>query len=299
MSGDRVAPLEPPAGAVDGRGPAAAREPWRGKAGPLFDRNADKYDWVNQIITFGGDRRWRAWLAGRLPVGPGTRALDACAGTGLMGLELAARGARVTLLDASAGMLDLAQRRAQTRGLGVDVVVGDLEEMAAAGDGSRPPVLAAGGFGLVSMAFGLRYFVRPEESLAALRTALAPDGRLLLVDAVCPPPGLVGRAAGVYFFEVAPRVASRLAGRRELYDSLTASVRALGDAERVRGLLRAAGFALHEERTWAGGLVYAVVARPVSEEAPARRAAAYRRPDAPARLSRPPAAGIQGPPPVR
>jgi demethylmenaquinone methyltransferase / 2-methoxy-6-polyprenyl-1,4-benzoquinol methylase len=260
VSGDQLSPAERHGEQVDDRlGRPAPEEPWRGKAGPLFDRNAAKYDWVNQIITFGGDRRWRAWLAGRLPVGPGTRALDACAGTGLMGLELAARGARVTLLDASAGMLRLAQQRAQARGLRVEVVVGDLEEMAVAGDGSQP-ALAPGGFDLVSMAFGLRYFLGPEEALVALRTTLTPGGRLLLVDAVCPPPGLVGRAAGVYFFEVAPRVASLLAGRRELYESLTASVRALGNAERVRGLLRAAGFVLLEERTWAGGLVYATVA---------------------------------------
>jgi demethylmenaquinone methyltransferase/2-methoxy-6-polyprenyl-1,4-benzoquinol methylase len=264
MSGAEARPpvaCPTPHGGAGGAGDAPP-EPWRGRAGPLFDRNAAKYDWVNRIITFGGDRRWRHWLASRVPAA-GARVLDACAGTGLMGLELAAGGARVTLLDASAEMLLLAERSAQARGLSVEVVVGDLEELAVAGDGSRPPALAPGGFDVVSMAFGLRYFARPQEALAALRTALAPDGRLLLVDAVCPPPGLVGRAAGIYFFEVAPRVASRLAGRRELYDSLTASVRALGTAERVRGLLRAAGFALLEERTWAGGLVYAVVARPV------------------------------------
>ena len=240
---------------------APRAEPWRGRAGPLFDRNAAKYDRINRIITFGGDRRWRHWLAGRVPVA-GARVLDACAGTGPMGLELAARGARVTLLDASAGMLQLADSTARARGLSVQIAVGDLEEMAAAGDQKRPPVLTPGGFDVVSMAFGLRYFVGPREALAALRSTLGPDGRLLLVDAVCPPRGLIGRAAGFYFFEVVPRVASRLAGRRELYDSLTASVRALGTAERVRDLLRAAGFALLEERTWAGGLIYAVVAGP-------------------------------------
>jgi demethylmenaquinone methyltransferase / 2-methoxy-6-polyprenyl-1,4-benzoquinol methylase len=234
-------------------------DPWRGQAGPLFDRNAAKYDRVNRIITLGGDRRWRHWLAGRVPVA-GTRVLDACAGTGAMGLDLAARGARVTLLDASAGMLELAHQSAQALGLSVETVVGDLEDIAG-GDGSAP-VLAPGAFGVVSMAFGLRYFVRPQEALEALRGTLAADGRLLLVDAVCPPPGPIGAAAGFYFFQIAPRVATRLARRRELYDSLTASVRALGTAERVRGLLRAAGFALLEERTWAGGLVYAVVARP-------------------------------------
>ena len=73
--------------------PTPRAEPWRGEAGPLFDRNAAGYDRINRVITFGGDRRWRSWLAGRVPV-PGARVLDACAGTGSMGLELAARGAR-------------------------------------------------------------------------------------------------------------------------------------------------------------------------------------------------------------
>ena len=91
MSGGREASpaaAREPFAQVPQDGAAPPREPWRGHAGPLFDRNASQYDGVNRIITFGGDRRWRRWLAGRAPIGPGTRALDACAGTGLMGLEM-------------------------------------------------------------------------------------------------------------------------------------------------------------------------------------------------------------------
>jgi demethylmenaquinone methyltransferase/2-methoxy-6-polyprenyl-1,4-benzoquinol methylase len=250
------------AGAETGGEPRPGDEPWRGQAGPLFDRNAAKYDRVNRIITFGGDRRWRRWLAGRMPVPAGAHALDACAGTGLMGLELAARGASVTLLDSSAEMLALAERRARALGLRVETASGDLEELAASCDAESPRVLAPHAYDIVSMAFGLRYFKDPMAVLRALRPTLAPGGYLLLVDAVYPPGGLVGRAGGYYFFAVAPRVAAALARRRELYDSLTASVRALGGADRVRALLQDAGFALLQERIFVGGLVYAVVAKP-------------------------------------
>jgi demethylmenaquinone methyltransferase / 2-methoxy-6-polyprenyl-1,4-benzoquinol methylase len=227
--------------------PAAA---WRGASGPLFDRNARRYDAVNCVITFGMDRRWRSWLVEQAGVRPGSRALDACAGTGLVGLELAGRGARVTLLDASPEMLAIAARRAAAAGLDVEVLAGDLEMDA-------PPAMAS--FDVITMAFGLRYFADPAAALGRLREALAPGGRLLLVDAVCPPRDLIGRAGGVYFFQVAPRVATVLAGRGELYQSLTASVRALGNAAAVRALIDAAGLRLETQRSWVGGLVYAVV----------------------------------------
>jgi demethylmenaquinone methyltransferase/2-methoxy-6-polyprenyl-1,4-benzoquinol methylase len=247
----RQAQGSPPASPPERPDPAAA---WRGAAGPLFDRNARRYDAVNRVITFGMDRRWRRWLADCADVHAGTRALDACAGTGLVGLELARRGARVTLLDASREMLSIAERRAAAAGLQVEMLAADLE--------SGPPPPAAS-FDVVTMAFGLRYFAAPVGALGRLREALAPGGRLLLVDAVCPPRDVIGRAGGVYFFEIAPRVATLLAGRAELYESLTASVRALGDAAAVRSLVEAAGFRVQAQRSWAGGLVYAVVTAPV------------------------------------
>ena len=246
----------PPAGWPD---PAA---PWRGKAGPLFDRNARRYDSVNRIITFGMDQRWRRWLVERAALSTGARALDACAGTGLLGLELARRGAQVTLLDASPVMLDSARRRAAAAGLDVDVVVADVEDEATLSRDLAPRHGTAAPFDVVGMAFGLRYFVDPAAVLSGYRALLRPGGRLLVVDAVMPPRTLVGRAAGFYFFEVAPRVATVLAGRAELYDSLTASVRALGDAARVRRLIGSAGFRVTEERPFVGGMVRAFVAVP-------------------------------------
>jgi hypothetical protein len=51
-----------------------------------------------------------------------------------------------------------------------------------------------------------------------------------------------------------------LGGRRELYDSLTTTVRVLGTAADVRSRLRAAGLHPVVERSWAGGLIYGAVA---------------------------------------
>ncbi|MGZ4199447.1 MAG: class I SAM-dependent methyltransferase [Thermoleophilia bacterium] len=248
----------------------------------LFDRNVATYDRVNTIITFGLDASWRHWAARQAapPVHgspawpaavaagaatPGDReqvslsarplVLDACAGTGLLALDLARRGATVTAADAAPGMLAVARARLSAAGLPLRTVVADLSD----------PVTAdslGGPFDAVTLGFGLRYFADPGALLRPLRTLLAPGGRLVVVDAVRPPPDLLGKAAGLYFFEIAPRLGTALAGRAELYDFLTASTRALGTADDVVAQLGAAGFGVALRRRFACGVVTGFVAVP-------------------------------------
>src|SRR5581483_676788 len=67
----------------------------------------------------------------------GTRLLDAGCGAGLLALLARLRGARVSALDASAGLLDIARKRLP----GADVREGDLEALPFA-DGSFDAVTA-------------------------------------------------------------------------------------------------------------------------------------------------------------
>jgi demethylmenaquinone methyltransferase/2-methoxy-6-polyprenyl-1,4-benzoquinol methylase len=234
----------------------------------LFDRSAAYYDHVNTIICMGADLRWRRWAAQRaLATAPARkptesspdkslapRVLDAFGGTGLVALELARRGAHVTLADVSPGMLRIARGRAARRGLSLDVVVTDLTSCAAAELPGAP-------YDAITVAFGLRYVDDPAGLLRGLGAALAPGGAIVLLEAVVPRGGLVAALAGAYFFEVAPRVGTLLAGRGELYAQLTSTVRALGGAGDVLAHVRAAGLLPQERRLFAGGVVAGVVAR--------------------------------------
>jgi demethylmenaquinone methyltransferase/2-methoxy-6-polyprenyl-1,4-benzoquinol methylase len=225
----------------------------------LFDRNAATYDRINTIITFGLDARWRRWAAIQAapPVsGPSARpprVLDACAGTGLLALDLARRGATVTAADAAPRMLAVARHRLAAAGLPLRTVVADLADPAVADKLGGP-------FEAITLGFGLRYFADPGALLRPLRGLLAPGGRLVVVEAVQPPRDLPGAAAGFYFFQVAPRLGAALAGRAELYDFLTATTRALGSADDVAAHLRAARFAVVVRRRLACGVVTGFVA---------------------------------------
>jgi demethylmenaquinone methyltransferase/2-methoxy-6-polyprenyl-1,4-benzoquinol methylase len=226
-----------------------------GAVAALFDRNVASYDRVNTVICLGLDRRWRSWAAGRAlaPAARPPRVLDACGGSGLVALELARRGAQVTLADVSEGMLDLARRRAAAEGLTLADVRVDLASEAATDLPGAP-------FDAVTLAFGLRYVDDPAGLLRGLAAALVPGGSIVLLEAVVPLGGLPARIAGRYFFDIAPRVGALLAGSGELYDELTATVRALGSAGDLLRIVAAAGLAPRERRLFAGGVVAGVVA---------------------------------------
>ena len=182
--------------------------------------------------------------------------LDACAGTGLLALELARRGAVVTAADAAPRMLTVARDRLQAAGLALRAVVADLSDEGAAGTLGGP-------FDVVTLGFGLRYFADTGAVLRRLRGLLAPGGRLVVLEAVRPPRDPLGATAGLYFFRVAPLVGAALAGRAELYEVLTASTRALGPADEVAARLRDAGFGVAARRRFACGVVAGFVTRPV------------------------------------
>lgn len=234
----------------------------------LFDGNAAHYDRVNTVICFGQDALWRRWAAGwalaaaageRVPAGTARQPaiLDACGGTGLVALELAQRGAHVTLADLSPGMLEVAADRAVARGLHVDVALSDLT--------AEPAALLPGApFAAVTLSFGLRYVDDPAGLVRGLGAALAPGGALVILESVVPPSGLVPGAAGFYFFHVAPRVAGLIAGSGELYRELASTTRALGTVKDLLGHVRRGGLVVTAGRSFAGGTVAGIVARPAS-----------------------------------
>jgi demethylmenaquinone methyltransferase/2-methoxy-6-polyprenyl-1,4-benzoquinol methylase len=221
----------------------------------LFDANAETYDRVNSIVSLGLDRSWRRWVARKAVEGDVVRArvLDAFAGTGLVGLEVAALGALVTLSDESPGMLAVAQRRARRRGLQVGFVVTDLTSPSLRLPGSP--------FDVITVVFGVRYLQDPAAAIRGLSAMLRPRGKVILLDFCEPRPGPVATAAAFYFFRLLPPIAGLLAGDRQLYDTLTSTTRALGGPDRLAALAVDAGLEVVETRTMGFGLVVGVVAR--------------------------------------
>src|SRR6516162_9100844 len=88
---------------------AASRHGQPARARALFAPLGPTYDRVGAVLSLGQDPRWRRALVAVLP--PGGHVLDVATGTGLVAAELLRRGFRVTGVDQSTEMLELARRR--------------------------------------------------------------------------------------------------------------------------------------------------------------------------------------------
>ena len=226
----------------------------------LFDSNAPTYDRVNSIISLGLDSRWRDWVAHEAVTHPDAHVLDAFAGTGLVGLRAAVLGARVTLADFSPGMLSVAMRRARERGLEVACVQTDLTTTTVSVPGAP--------FDAIMMVFGARYLEDPATVIRNLSLLLGDGGRFVVLDFVEPDGGVLSRLASIYFFRILPRIAGRLAGRRELYSRLVETTHAMHGQEHLEAIVRDAGLTIVETRLMGFGLVVGIVAIPGSRATP-------------------------------
>src|SRR3954468_10044669 len=74
----------------------------------LFATIADRYDFITVLLSYGRDRQWKRRLVELARVAPGARALDLATGTGDIAFLLSARGARVSGLDVTRRMIELA-----------------------------------------------------------------------------------------------------------------------------------------------------------------------------------------------
>jgi demethylmenaquinone methyltransferase/2-methoxy-6-polyprenyl-1,4-benzoquinol methylase len=156
----------------------------------ILESAPHRYDLGMRLLTFGGVERAYDRLAAR--VEPGQRALDVGCGTGALALRMARRGAQVKAIDLSAGMLELAERRAREAGLGdrialVEMGVAELDREAA----DSYAVVASG------LCFSELSDDELAYTLAQAHRILAPGGLLLVADEVAPSGRLARLLRGV------------------------------------------------------------------------------------------------------
>jgi demethylmenaquinone methyltransferase / 2-methoxy-6-polyprenyl-1,4-benzoquinol methylase len=127
----------------------------------LFAPLGPSYDRVGAALSFGQDPLWRRFLVSRLP--PGGHVLDVATGTGLVASELLRRGFRVTGLDQSPDMLEVARERFGDR---VELVEASAEKMPFEDDA----------FDHVTVTYLLRYVDDPAATMQELARVVRPGG---------------------------------------------------------------------------------------------------------------------------
>jgi demethylmenaquinone methyltransferase/2-methoxy-6-polyprenyl-1,4-benzoquinol methylase len=219
----------------------------RARVAEVFDRVAPRYDLMNDLMSLGLHRLWKAFAVSVARVRPGERVLDVASGSGDLARSLARRagpGGEVWITDINRRMLERGRDRLLDRGLALRAVQCDAE---------RLPFPAAH-FDCVTVGFGLRNMTRKDVALAEMARVLKPGGRLVVLEfsKVWEP---LERAYEWYSFKVLPWLGDLVAGDADAYRYLAESIRAHPDQAALAELLRSAGLADVEVFNLAAGVV--------------------------------------------
>ena len=224
----------------------------QGLVDEVFHKVADRYDLMNDLMSFGLHRVWKDILVAKLR--PSRERpfvhLDVAGGTGDVAFRVArAGGAKtsVTVVDINAEMLRVGGTRARKRDEGARVrfVEGDAEALP----------LPDGRFDAYTIAFGIRNVPRVETALKEAYRVLKRGGRFLCLEFSRVDLPVVDRIYDAYSFAAIPAIGRIVAGDGAPYRYLVESIRKFPSPERFQDMIAAAGFARADFERLSGGVV--------------------------------------------
>ena len=213
----------------------------------VFDSVASKYDVMNDLMSGGLHRAWKAYTLMVANLKEGDRALDIAGGTGDLSLAFAKKvgsSGQVVHTDINFAMLSTGRDRLLNKGLVLPTVVCDAEKLP----------FPDNHFDVVSVAFGLRNMTHKDAALKEMNRVLKPRGKLLVLEfsKVAKP---LEKAYDWYSFNILPRLGQLVAGDADSYRYLAEYIRMHPGQEELKGLMKQAGFGHVDYHNLTAGVV--------------------------------------------
>ena len=217
------------------------------RVGAVFDGVATRYDVMNDLMSLGLHRAWKAFAVALARVRAGERVLDIASGSGDLARALARRAGpsgQVLVTDINGRMLARGRDRLLDAGCLAAAVQCDAERLP----------FPSSWFDCVTVGFGLRNMTRKDAALAEMARVLKPGGRLLVLEfsRVWKP---LERLYDVYSFKLLPWLGQRVAGDAAAYRYLAESIRMHPDQATLAAMMERAGFGEVEYFNLTGGVV--------------------------------------------
>ena len=218
-----------------------------GKVRGVFSSVAGSYDVMNDLMSFGLHRLWKAFTVQIAGVRKGDRVLDVGGGTADLTLAFAKKvgpTGQVWLTDINHAMLSRGRDWVVDNGLLLPVAQCDAEKLP----------FPDNHFDVVTVAFGLRNMTHKDQAIAEMRRVLKPGGRLLVLEfsKVWKP---LAPAYDFYSFKLLPMMGEKVAKDAESYRYLAESIRMHPDQESLKELMQNAGLARVEYFNMTAGVV--------------------------------------------
>ena len=213
----------------------------------VFDSVASKYDVMNDLMSVGMHRAWKAYTVLVANVKLGDRVLDIAGGTGDLALAFAPKvgaAGQVVHTDINEAMLREGRNRLLDAGVALPTLACDAEHLP----------FADGHFDLVTAAFGLRNMTRKDAALLEMNRVLKPGGKLLVLEfsKVAKP---LSKVYDWYSFKVLPKLGKLVANDDTSYQYLAESIRMHPDQETLKAMMLKGGFGHVDYHNLSGGVV--------------------------------------------
>ncbi|EPD43737.1 MULTISPECIES: bifunctional demethylmenaquinone methyltransferase/2-methoxy-6-polyprenyl-1,4-benzoquinol methylase UbiE [Delftia] len=212
----------------------------------VFDSVASRYDVMNDLMSGGLHRAWKAYTVMVANLKEGDRALDIAGGTGDLALAFAKKvgsTGQVVHTDINEAMLRVGRDRLINKGVILPTMVCDAEALP----------FPDNHFDLVSVAFGLRNMTHKDAALKEMNRVLRPGGKLLVLEfsKVAKP---LEKAYDWYSFKILPAMGKLVAGDDASYRYLAESIRMHPGQEDLKRLMQECGFGHVDYHNMTGGI---------------------------------------------
>ncbi|MCU7922665.1 MAG: bifunctional demethylmenaquinone methyltransferase/2-methoxy-6-polyprenyl-1,4-benzoquinol methylase UbiE [Candidatus Thiodiazotropha sp. (ex Dulcina madagascariensis)] len=221
-----------------------------GRVREVFDSVANKYDLMNDLMSFGIHRLWKRNTIELSGVRKGQRVLDLAAGTGDLSTRfsgLVGSDGLVVFSDINASMLTQGRERMVNEGR-----IGNVSYIQA--DAQHLP-FPDQYFDCVTIGFGLRNVTDKQLALNSIFSVLKPGGRLLVLEFSKPTNAPLEKLYDLYSFNLLPKIGKLVTNDEESYRYLAESIRMHPDQETLKGMMEHAGFERCDYFNLTGGVV--------------------------------------------
>jgi demethylmenaquinone methyltransferase / 2-methoxy-6-polyprenyl-1,4-benzoquinol methylase len=213
----------------------------------VFDSVASKYDVMNDLMSVGMHRAWKAYTVLVANVKSGQRVLDIAGGTGDLALAFAPKvgpTGQVVHTDINEAMLREGRNRLLDAGVSLPTLACDAEHLP----------FADAYFDVVTVAFGLRNMTHKDLALQEMRRVLKPGGKLLVLEfsKVAKP---LEKIYDWYSFKVLPKLGKLVANDDASYQYLAESIRMHPDQDALKAMMLKGGFGHVDYHNMSGGVV--------------------------------------------
>jgi demethylmenaquinone methyltransferase/2-methoxy-6-polyprenyl-1,4-benzoquinol methylase len=194
----------------------------------MFDDVANRYDFLNDLLSLGRTKAWRRVVTSIIAPKPGMEILDIAAGTGSSSRPLVDKGADVTALDFSQGMIE--QGRKQNKN--IKFVQGDALKLP----------FEENSFDVTTISFGLRNTSNTETALKEAMRVTKDGGRIVVAEFSHPVNPIFKIIYLNYLMKALPVIVKKISKNPDAYIYLAESIRAWPDQAELASIMRDSGF---------------------------------------------------------